>query len=165
MTSNVGSQHILKGIKEDLSQDDIKEIVQEALKENFKPEFLNRINEYIIFKPLTSEELLQVLSIKLAPTAKALYQKYQLSFEISDSAKTYIVESTRKQEFGFSPRELTRMIDEEIVDPLSQTLLNMEIQESYKGQKTIPVGGKVNIDFVDPKLSIHIIEAANETDL
>ena len=122
MTSNVGSDSIMEGIKATLDVEAIKEIVQESLKTKFKPEFLNRLNDYIIFKPLTSSELLAVLNLKLKPTAKTLFDKYQLTLEVCEKAKNHIIECTQKQEFGFSPRELNRIVEEEIIQPLSKKL-------------------------------------------
>jgi ATP-dependent Clp protease ATP-binding subunit ClpA len=162
MTSNVGSDNILECINLKMDVEEIKELVKEVLKTKFKPEFLNRLNEYVIFKPLTAHELLQVLELKLKPTANSLQEKYQLVFEVSDNAKNFIIENTIKQEFGFSPRELNRIIDDEIVQPLSEKLLDMEIAESYKGKYVIPRGGKVVIDLVDSKLLIDIKHQSKE---
>lgn len=162
MTSNVGSEYILDGINAKLTLGEMKEIIQEVIKTKFKPEFLNRLNDYIIFKPLTSDELLQVLNLKLKPTANGLYDKYQLTLEVTDAAKNFIIESTQKQEFGFSPRELNRIIDNEIVQPLSEKLLDLEISESYRGKSAIPRGGKVVIDLKDSKLSLDIVDSATK---
>lgn len=156
MTSNIGSQYILDGIKQELSQEEIKSILKEELKTSFKPEFLNRLNEYIIFKPLSCDELLQVLDLKLKPTANNLKEKYQLILEVTDKAKDYIIETTSKQEYGFSPRELNRIIDDEIVKPLSEKLLKMEISESYEGKQIIPRGSNVKIDLIESKLVINV---------
>lgn len=156
MTSNVGSQDILNGINEELPVDEIKEDIQEILKTNFKPEFLNRLNEVIIFKPLTADELLQVLELKLKPTAKSLNKKYNLILEVSEEAKKQIITKTQQQEFGFSPRELNRIIDEDIVQPLSEKLLDMEIAESYQGETVIPRGGKVIVNVKESKLLVNI---------
>lgn len=156
MTSNVGSQDILDGIKANLTMDEIKLLVKDATRTKFKPEFLNRINEIIIFRPLTADELLQVLNLKLSPTAKNLYDKYQLTLEVTDNAKNHIIQATQKQEFGFSPRELNRIIDNEIVQPLSEKLLDLEIAESYQGKIVIPRGGKVMVDYADNKLFLNI---------
>ncbi|MEW5819994.1 MAG: AAA family ATPase [Cyanobacteriota bacterium] len=162
MTSNTGSRYILEGLNNKLSMEDIKEIVKESLKEKFKPEFLNRLTDYIIFKPLSADELLQVLELKLKPTAKNLLSKYDLTLEVSSGAKNYIIESTQKQEFGFSPRELTRIINEEIIEPLSKKLLDLEIAENYMGKKSIPRGGKIVIDSQEGKLTLDICEPENK---
>lgn len=162
MTSNVGSSSIMEGIKATLDVEEIKEIVQESLKTKFKPEFLNRLNDYIIFKPLTASELLDVLNLKLKPTAKTLFAKYQLTLEVCEKAKKYIVESTQKQEFGFSPRELNRIVEEEIIQPLSKKLLDLEISENYMGKSSIPRGGKVLVNASKDKLAIEIVDPAEK---
>jgi ATP-dependent protease Clp ATPase subunit len=162
MTSNVGSDVILEGIKHKMSVDETKELIEDVLKTHFKPEFLNRLNDHIIFKPLNSEELLQVLDLKLKPTANGLYSKYHLTLEVTDTAKNYIIENTMKQEFGFSPRELARVIDEEIIQHLSEKLLDMEIAESYQGKYVIPRGGKVIVDLIENKLVIKIESQLHE---
>lgn len=156
MTSNAGSEYILEGLNANLPLDDIKEIVKENLKTIFKPEFLNRLNECIIFKPLTTDELLQVLELKLKPTANNLFEKYNLTLEVADTAKDYVIKATQQQEFGFSPRELNRIVESEIVKPLSVKLLDMEISESYIGKDVIPRGGKVIVGVKDSQLTLDI---------
>lgn len=162
MTSNIGSEYILEGIKQEYSIEQIKELVNDILKSSFKPEFLNRLNDYIIFKPLTEDELLKVFEIKIKPTEKVLQEKYQLGFEITKQAKEYVIEMTQKQEFGFSPRELNRIIDEEIVNPLSQKLLDLEIAESYQMKELIPRHGKVIITREENKLTLNICGSENK---
>jgi len=105
---------------------------------------------------------LQVLDLKLKPTANGLYSKYHLTLEVTDTAKNYIIENTMKQEFGFSPRELARVIDEEIIQHLSEKLLDMEIAESYQGKYVIPRGGKVIVDLIENKLVIKIESQLHE---
>ena len=161
MTSNVGSNHILEGIKANLDIEEIKEIIKDSLKTKFKPEFLNRLNEVVIFKPLTADDLLKVLDLKLKPTAKTLQEKYSITLEVSADAKNYIIEATQKQEFGFSPRELARIIDDEIVQPLSEKLLDLEISENYMGKIAIPRGGKAIIEIKDSKLFLDITNPIN----
>lgn len=159
MTSNVGSEYILQGLNAKLSMDEIKEIVKESLKEKFKPEFLNRLNDNIIFKPLTTDELHQVLNLKLIPTSNILKSKYQLSFDVSKPAQEFIIQKTIKQEFGFSPRELARILDEEIVQPLSEMLLDYEIAETYQKISKIPRGGIVTVELKDSNLVIEMKSA------
>lgn len=73
MTSNIGSQHLLDGIKEDRELgEDVRNKVMEGLNRHFKPEFLNRVDEIVIFKPLRKEEIVKIIDIILKDLQKDL---------------------------------------------------------------------------------------------
>ncbi|WP_408956455.1 ATP-dependent chaperone ClpB [Natroniella sp. ANB-PHB2] len=122
MTSNLGSQYI-----QDLEGDDeIEEKVAEALKDHFRPEFLNRIDEQIIFHSLAKEHLNQIIDLRLADLEEKL-AKQNLAIELTADAKVQI------RELGYDPaygaRPLQRVIQKQLKDKLAMMLLEEEIEE------------------------------------
>ncbi|NLB16773.1 MAG: ATP-dependent chaperone ClpB, partial [Clostridiales bacterium] len=91
MTSNLGSQYLLEGINEsgDVSEE-AKNAIEQLLRQNFRPEFLNRLDEIIFFKPLTREDIKQIIDLLEAGLAKRLEDK-SLKLDITDEAKDVIV--------------------------------------------------------------------------
>ncbi|OGZ18150.1 MAG: ATP-dependent chaperone ClpB [Candidatus Nealsonbacteria bacterium RBG_13_36_15] len=137
MTSNVGSELIVKMGKlgfdaeeEDFSRkENLKERVTEALKESFRPEFLNRIDEIIIFNYLGKQEIKRIVDLELGKVASRLAGKgIQLNY--SEKAKEILTEQ------GFDPslgaRPLKRVIQRKVLDPLSLKIVSGEIQEGEK---------------------------------
>ena len=94
------------------------------MKETFRPEFLNRIDEIIVFNSLNKEELLQIVDLMLKDTVKALNQK-DISFEISEDAKQFILEKGTNIKFGARP--LRRAIQRYIEDEISEKILRSEV--------------------------------------
>ena len=147
MTSNVGSEYIAKmgtlgflGGKEDSSQrESLKEKVQEALKENFRPEFLNRIDEIIIFNYLGKPEIKKIVELELSKVEQRLKNK-KLKIKVTDSAKEFLAEKGFDQSLGARP--LKRVIQRLILDPLSLKIVSGEIKE----------GERVLVDLEDDKI-------------
>ena len=152
MTSNVGSQDIRemsslgfinKANQE--NQEKLKEKVMEALKQSFRPEFLNRIDEIIIFNYLKEQEIREIVELELAKVGKRL-QKKNLKIKVLKEAKDLLV---RK---GFDPnlgaRPLKRVIQQEILDPLSFKIVSREIKE---GDRVVIGADKEKIIFQEPK--------------
>lgn len=131
MTSNIGSQYILD---EDATEIDIKRKVQGLLKEYFKPEFLNRVDEIIIFHRLGKEHLKQIIEIQLDRLRKMLMDR-KIEIETTESLKNFLVENGYDPAFGARP--LKRLIQKEIQDRLAAELLSGNIKD----------GSKVIIDF------------------
>ena len=121
-----------------------KEEVKERLKEHFKPEFLNRIDEIIVFDSLQEKELLQIVDLMLNDTIKALKEK-DISFEISDSAKQFILEKGTNIKFGARP--LRRAIQRHIEDEIAEKILRGEVID----------GQIIKIDSVDNNLTFEIL--------
>ncbi|MCK8818016.1 ATP-dependent chaperone ClpB [Natroniella sulfidigena] len=125
MTSNLGSHYI-----QDLTEEaEIEEKVTEALKEHFRPEFLNRIDEQIIFHSLTKEHLDQIIEIKLAELEEKL-AKQNLTLELTADAKAQIGELGYDPAYGARP--LQRVIQKYIKDRLAMMLLEEELEEEDK---------------------------------
>ncbi len=129
MTSNMGAQVILENFEDlehvdDDAKQDIVETTKievfELLKEDLRPEFLNRIDEQIMFTPLSKEEIRQILVLLLKGVRKLL-KKQDMSIELSDPAKDFLADLGYDPQFGARP--LKRVIQKEIINELSKELL------------------------------------------
>ncbi len=123
MTSNVGSNLNNNSIGFGGSQLNNNNILN-ALKETFRPEFLNRVDEIIMFNPLTSSDLLQIINLMLKDTFTALNDK-NINLEISDDAKKFLLEKGTDIKYGARP--LRRAIQRYLEDELSDMILKSEL--------------------------------------
>ena len=142
MTSNAGSNLNNNSIgfgKQTLD----KSKIEDSLKDVFRPEFLNRIDEIIVFNSLQQEELLKIVDLMLKDTINALKQK-DISFEITDTAKQFILEKGTNIKFGARP--LRRAIQKYIEDEISEKILRSEVVN----------GQTINVDLKDDKLVFEI---------
>lgn len=146
MTSNVGSQIIQKLTNDGASEDEIQDAVKDALHTRFLPEFLNRIDDTIVFHPLHREQIRHIVKLQLVRLRKQLEQN-QISMEFTDAALDHIAEEGYDPVFGARP--LKRVIQREIQNPLATELLKGSIAE----------GGSVRIDFVDDQFVFKPIES------
>ncbi len=135
MTSNIGSQYI-----QDLQEkDEIEERVNEALKQQFRPEFLNRIDDKIIFHNLTREHLRKIVDIKIAELEEQVAEEQELKLRITDIARDKLAELGYDPAFGARPLE--RVIQSEIKDKLALELLEKDVKTEqivkidYSGQE------------------------------
>jgi len=133
MTSNIGSEQIrqmaplgfiAKGRQE--QQDKLKEKVTEALKQQFRPEFLNRIDEIIVFNYLGKEEIKKIMELELGKVEKRIKKK-NLRIKVSKEAKDLLAKKGFDPDLGARP--LKRVIQQEIIDPLSLKIVSGEIRE------------------------------------
>jgi ATP-dependent Clp protease ATP-binding subunit ClpB len=142
MTSNVGSQWIQELSRPD-QRAELERRVTEALRAQFKPEFLNRIDETIIFHNLDTEQLVKIVEIQVAKLAARL-AKSHIELVLSDAAKTFIADR------GFDPvygaRPLKRVIQQYIENPLSMEILKGSIAE----------GSRVNVDADADRLAFRM---------
>ena len=122
MTSNIGSNWI----QEEKNYDEIKRRVQEALRAHFPPEFLNRIDEIVIFKRLDDRQLTQIVDIQLDDMRRRLAEK-RIRFELTDNAKRVIAKEGFDPAFGARP--LKRAIQHLVADPLAKKVIAGEIRE------------------------------------
>ena len=142
MTSNAGSNVNNNSIgfgNETINKDKL----MDRLKEYFRPEFLNRVDEIISFDALNKEQLLKIVDLMLKDTSKALQDK-DISMEISASAKNYLLEKGTDIKFGARP--LRRAIQRYIEDELSEMILRNELLD----------GQNVIIDFEKDKLKFEV---------
>lgn len=124
MTSNIGSEFLQNGLN-----DEAKSLVMTTVKTKFRPEFLNRIDDIIMFGGLSQNDLLKIIDIMIKRLAKRLKQK-EIDIEIDDNAKIEL--SKRGYDKAYGARPLERVIQKEIIDNLSKGLLEKRF---FAGQK------------------------------
>jgi ATP-dependent Clp protease ATP-binding subunit ClpB len=129
MTSNIGSQHIV----ELDDQPEIERRVDEALRGHFKPEFLNRVDETIVFHQLRREQIDHIVGIQLERVGKLLEER-RIHLDVSDEAKQLLAEKGYDPHYGARP--LKRVIQRMVQDPLAMRILEGEF----------PEGSKVSVD-------------------
>ena len=122
MTSNIGSQYIT----EEESKEARRRLVTDALREHFRPEFLNRVDEIIIFDRLSEDDLKKIVEIQLGRLAKRLEQQ-KITLKLSDAAKELLAREGYDPVYGARP--LRRTIQKEILDPLSIDILEGKVRE------------------------------------
>jgi len=138
MTSNIGSSY-LQGMSSQ-NRKDVENKVMSALRAQFAPEFLNRIDEIIIFNPLQKEEIKKIVDIQLSEVNERLKEK-DLNLECSEGAKDYLAEKGFDPDYGARP--LKRVIQREMLDPLAKYLLEGKFKE----------GAKIQINKEDSRLT------------
>lgn len=129
MTSNAGAQSIIEpkklgfGVHEDEKQDHerMKNNVMEEVKRLFKPEFLNRIDETIVFRALNKDDMKQIVTLMASELQKRCREQLQIELVIRDAAKAYIVEKAYDRKYGARP--LRRKIQDEIEDRLAGEII------------------------------------------
>jgi len=122
MTSNIGSQFIT----EEESREARSRLVMDALRAHFRPEFLNRVDEIIIFDRLTEDDLKKIVEIQLRRLTKRLEQQ-KITLDLTDSAKQLLAREGYDPVYGARP--LRRTIQKEILDPLSIDILEGKVRE------------------------------------
>ncbi|MBI2450105.1 MAG: AAA family ATPase [Candidatus Nealsonbacteria bacterium] len=134
MTSNLGSEHIAKmsslgflgNNKAEEEKQDLRDKVMEALRDNFKPEFLNRIDEIVIFNHLGKPEIREIVELELKKVADRLLQK-GIEIKVSQPAKELLAEKGFDQNLGARP--LKRVIQKLVLDPLALRIVTGQITE------------------------------------
>ena len=121
MTSNLGSHHF----REVADPDKVRALVLEELRQQLRPEFLNRIDEVIVFRPLGLEEIKQIVDIQAAHLRKRLAEK-RITLELTDAAKAVLAKEGFDPVFGARP--LKRTLQRRVQDPLALRLLEGEFQ-------------------------------------
>jgi len=122
MTSNIGSQFIT----EEESREARSRLVMDALRQHFRPEFLNRVDEVIMFDRLSEDDLKKIVEIQLRRLTKRLEQQ-KITLDLSDSAKELLAREGYDPVYGARP--LRRTIQKEILDPLSLDILEGKVRE------------------------------------
>jgi ATP-dependent Clp protease ATP-binding subunit ClpA len=145
MTSNVGSEYFRQmtslgfevGDEEKNREDNYRAKVMNALKETFKPEFLNRLDEIIIFRPLSLNDIRKIVDIQLNEVKKQLENR-GIKLNIEPAVKSYLAKNGFDPEYGARP--LKRLIQKVIVDALADKIIRGIVKD----------GKKVNIVFKEP---------------
>jgi len=130
LTSNLGASVILEGISEDgIISEKTQKDVDSILKQSFRPEFLNRLDEIIMFKPLTKIQIGNIVDLLLRNVQKRLESK-QLSLEITQKAREFIIEQGYDVAFGARP--LKRFIQQKVETAIARVILSMDIKSNSK---------------------------------
>jgi ATP-dependent Clp protease ATP-binding subunit ClpB len=139
MTSNIGSHRILgyRGTFAGESYERMKEAVLEELQQHFRPEFLNRVDEIIVFHSLSEEHLKQIVEIQLRQLRRRLEERH-IELELTDEAKSHLVRVGYDPSYGARP--LKRAIQKEIEAPLSRRLLKGEVRDGQVVQVDYDAG-------------------------
>ena len=125
LTSNLGSEYLLGGIREDGSVDEgAKQQVEALLRRSFRPEFLNRLDEIVFYKPLTKENVTKIIDLQIAKLNERLTNQ-QITVELSESAKTAIVDASYDPQYGARP--LRRYVQHTVETMLSRKILRGEV--------------------------------------
>ena len=142
MTSNIGSEHILNlaSEDEDTNYDLVKKRVEQALMKHFRPEFVNRIDERIIFHSLKREQLRDIVRIQIKRVADLLNEQ-KIGLELSSAAINRIVEVGYDPAFGARP--LQRAIQRELENPIATKIL----------ENTFTEGETIYVDYIDAELT------------
>ncbi len=142
MTSNLGSQYILEvaGVDEE-----VERRVRQVLHSHFRPEFLNRVDEVVIFHALKVEHLKQIVDIQLARFRRLLKDR-NITLDLTDAAKNLLVQLGYDPAFGARP--LKRVIQHRVADPLASRILEGKIQD----------GDHVLVDVVGDELTFTVME-------
>ena len=140
LTSNLGSEYLLGGINADGSIDqEAKEKVQMLLRRSFRPEFLNRLDEIVFYKPLTKENVTKIIDLQIGKLNQRL-ENQQISLELTEAAKNAIVEAAYDPQYGARP--LRRYVQHTVETMLSKKILKGELAP----------GQRVTVDVVDGEI-------------
>mgnify|MGYP001007440079 CR=1 FL=1 len=144
MTSNIGSSYLLEGIDDNgnIKQEN-QDLVMNDLRNHFRPEFLNRIDDIIVFHMLKKEQIGQIVDIMMKTINDRIMEQMKLSVELDDDAKAYIVDKGYDAKYGARP--LRRTIQNEIEDELAERILEGKIKA---GNRVLVTVKDKKLDFV-----------------
>lgn len=142
LTSNLGSSVLLDGIGADGEiREDAKQQVHELLRRSFRPEFLNRLDEIVFYKPLTKENITGIIDLLIQALSKRLEDK-QLSVELTDAAKQYVIDNGYDPVYGARP--LKRFLQRYVETLLGRTIIAGDLSE----------GTKLVVDYQNGELTV-----------
>ena len=130
LTSNLGSEYILEGIndKGELTEE-AKEKVEKLLKQSFRPEFLNRLDEIVFYKPLTQNETAKILDLLIADLNKRL-ETQEITIELTDNAKEYLIKNGYDPVYGARP--LKRFVQKKVETLIAKEIIKQTILPKQK---------------------------------
>jgi ATP-dependent Clp protease ATP-binding subunit ClpB len=142
MTSNIGSVYLLDGMNQSGEiTEEARERVMAELRQGFRPEFLNRIDDIVMFSPLTLDEIEQIADLQLGSVRRRLEER-RIALEVTDAARRYIAEKGYDPVYGARP--LRRYIQREIETRIGRALLSGDIRD----------GATIRIDVQDGELVV-----------
>ena len=146
MTSNIGSQYLLEGIRDgEIPADVIKQVEQE-LRQSFRPEFLNRVDDTIIFKPLSQGEIKQIVLLLIEELRQRMAENH-LGLELTDAACDFIADTAYDPVYGARP--LKRFIQRQLETKVARTLIAGDVVE----------GTRIIVALVDGELAVTVQES------
>ena len=152
MTSNIGSQYLLDGIQDDGSiSEEARNLVMQDLRAHFRPEFLNRLDETIMFKPLTKDNIGHIVDLLLKALNKRLADQ-ELTVELSPAAKQFVIEGGYDPVYGARP--LKRFVQKEVETSTAKLILGGQVSEGDTILLDVENGGlkamiKPGVEVVD----------------
>ena len=126
LTSNLGSRFLIEGVTGDTIPESVRESVMAEVRKAFRPEFLNRIDETILFKPLTLEEITRIVDLLLADLNKRLLDR-RVTVTLDTKAKAWVGEKGYDPVYGARP--LKRFLQRQIETKLARALIGGEVKE------------------------------------
>ena len=149
MTSNIASQYLLDGIKDGEIPPAVQQQVEQALRQSFRPEFLNRVDDTVIFKPLSKAEVGKIVLLLVDELRKRVSER-RLKLELTDAACNFIGDSAYDPVFGARP--LKRFIQRELETKVGRALIAGDIVAD----------GKIIVDADDSGLTVDIVKKGSE---
>jgi ATP-dependent Clp protease ATP-binding subunit ClpB len=143
MTSNIGSVYLLEGLESGSGEisEDVRGLVMADLREHFRPEFLNRVDEIVLFKPLTLEEIERIVDLQIESLQQRLAERH-LTLELTEPARALIARAGYDPVYGARP--LRRFIQREVETRIGRALLSGEIRD----------GATITLDVYDEELVV-----------
>ena len=130
LTSNLGAEYLLDGINEKGEiNEEAKEKVEKLLKQSFRPEFLNRLDEIVFYKPLNKNEIGQILELLITNLQKRLEDK-NIEIQLTEKAKDYLIENGYDAIYGARP--LKRFVQKKLETLIARKILEQEIKPNSK---------------------------------
>jgi ATP-dependent Clp protease ATP-binding subunit ClpB len=164
MTSNIGSEYILDVSGDDSKYDTMRDRVMEALRKHFRPEFLNRVDDLILFHALSRSEMRHIIRIQLK-RVENLLREQKISFEISQAACDHLVEAGYDPVYGARP--LKRSIQREVENPiatkiLENTFISGDTIFIDKGENGLTFSKKAPVKTLATASNVKLLEASSE---
>jgi ATP-dependent Clp protease ATP-binding subunit ClpB len=157
MTSNIGSEHMLEGVTDRGEiKEDARERVMSALRRHFRPEFLNRVDDIVLFKPLTREEVKQIVGLLTADLERRLKDR-RIRLEISDAAKEFIAAAGYDPVYGARP--LKRYLQHQLETRIGRALIAGDIRDGATIRVELQ-GDRLTVVHVNPQNGEEAAEAA-----
>jgi ATP-dependent Clp protease ATP-binding subunit ClpC len=156
LTSNVGAETLRKqatigftAVRDELSYEQMKEKILDESKKAFRPEFLNRLDDVIVFRALTKPDLIQILELEVAKVSERLKAKH-VPLELDAAAKEFLVEKGYDPQYGARP--MRRAVERYLEDPLAEEFLRGHVQPGEPVQVIVDPQDKTKLAFVQKKL-------------
>nr|WP_300003711.1 ATP-dependent chaperone ClpB [Tissierella sp.] len=144
MTSNIGSHYLLEGIDNDGNiTDSARDEVLHEMRTLFRPEFLNRVDEIVMFKPLLKEDIFKIIDLQVVEIQKRLEDR-DISIEFTDAAKEYVLDKSYSISYGARP--VKRFLQKELETRIGRKLIKGDIKDK----------DQIIIDVKDGELDIHV---------